>query len=206
MKIRLAFVFSILSLVHAHGAYAATLKLCSNEAGAIVARSKCKKNEKLVTLSGVVSSATEIVQQTAGQIGAAGETGPVGEVGPVGPTGTVGAQGPTGIMGSTGRKGLTSITPGPKGVLDFSACHKITSGPATSNGQVSLTASCNSQNEFLYEEDWSITGDRAFIQSLSRLSSNGINGETMPYAVSIATSLPAGGFYSLTVSAYCCPR
>ncbi len=195
MRSPIVLALLFLGLLHLNcTASAARQKLCSQQTGAIVARSKCKQGETIVTLAGLLSTTAEKFKQT---------TAPVGPVGVAGPAGSAG---PSGNAGPQGKTGLTSIVRGPRGKLDFSACHKIVSGPAFSSGELTLSANCNSQNEFLYDEELSLTGTGAFVQSFSRNSSNGANGEVMPYGILVTSTSVAATSYSLTVQALCCPR
>jgi hypothetical protein len=188
MKTKILVLIFFLGLIYPCITHASTQRLCKTATGVIFARKKCKKGESAYSLSEILSSATASINTTPGS---------VGPVGPMGPTGPVGSQ---------GRPGPASKIPGPKGILDFSACHTIVSGPASSSGQISLAANCDSVNEFLFDHEFSITGDRAFIQKISMTNSSGSNNETLPYGVFITANLTAPGDYSLLVKAFCCPR
>ena len=101
-----------------------TQYLCYPKKGTplIKVRSKCKSNERRLTIHGI-PGANGAVGQTgasgaAGQTGAAGPEGPAGQAGATGQTGatgetgSVGPAGPEGPAGQTGAAGVDGVTLG----------------------------------------------------------------------------------------------
>lgn len=97
--LRLTFGLSISALLSSMTVYAESkpkLKICvNNTTGAIVAKSKCSKVEKVLSLDTIKSSVATIK----------------GEAGPKGDTGAIGATGPKGEPGQAGVLGLGSTLP-----------------------------------------------------------------------------------------------
>ena len=165
--------------------------LCVAADGTVSARTKCKTGESVFSIASVATAVSANVAAPAG---------------PAGPAGSVGPTGPTGPRGATGPRGLTSIAIGPRGSIDFSACHRVVSGPASASSQITLAASCDSVNEFMFEDEWGFTGGPAFLQTISKSYSFGSNNEQLPYSLTITANVIAGQTYSLSVTAICCPR
>ena len=212
-KIRI-FIFAIILLVNFSSTevQAATKaqKICVNSAGAIAIKSKCKKNEKLLsalTLNQTIATS----QEAAGPIGIQGEAGPQGPTGPQGATGPIGnsPQGPQGIQGAKGFRGQ----------IDLSACrltseYYISNFPNENDAILYGEVSCNPNTEFLLEEESIVTpifnsdGTRVALQGRFSDIQN-VNGDIRVYKVGIFANrfLKVGkGYFDLRIRAVCCPR
>lgn len=165
--------------------------LCITSKGLIAARKKCKKTESKFQLSSV----TNLVKDNL-----------IAPSGPAGEAGGTGSRGHRGAPGAPGPIGLSNKVPGPRGLIDFSACHRVVSGAVTTSAQISIITSCDSESEFVFEDEWTISGGRGFIQNNSKLLSLGNNNENLPYAINITANSPTGDSYTLTVKVLCCPR
>jgi len=191
MKSRIIFTFVLICALSPQTALAADRLMCTTASGQIFARKKCASGESALTLSQLLSIGKSSVKPPVGPVGAAGLTGLDGE---------------KGQTGRTGPAGLPNFLAGPRGHIDYSACHRVVSGPAEMSGQVTLTATCDSVNEFLLTDEWSISGTGAFIHSISHSTVIGSNNERLPYNIAVTTAVTNGSDYMLVVKAFCCPR
>lgn len=199
--ITILLVVAFFAVSDAYAAKTKPRKVCISSSGELLVKSKCTEGETLL-------SAAKLNQFI---------NGSAKTVGPKGPEGIVGPQGPPGLQGDKGEQGQAG-SKGIKGLIDFSGCRMITAQgnnifiPA--NSGVFATATCDPENEFVFEDDVSqfifpgSEGSKIFIQG--RLTNtNTIVGDTREYEVTYYANrlVTVGqGMYILNVRVLCCPR
>ncbi len=188
-----------------NAAFAAkTAKVCVTDKGEIFVRSKCLKNEKILSapvLNSLISS----------DIAAAGAPGEQGVVGVTGIKGPIGPQGPLGPQGIAGIQGI-------KGLIDFSGCRQVAGGSSNillpSQTLVTTSVFCDPSFEFLLNDEFvtlpfgNSAGSKIFIQNRSTETQT-IAGDTKEYGVTYTSNRltsVGSGIYVLNIKGLCCPR
>lgn len=102
-------------------------KVCVASTGAITVRAKCRRGEKLASVSNLAVVGLNTI---------------TGAQGPQGPQGPAGVQG---VAGSTGPQGNQGVV-GPKGIINFASCYSKTGPLSLAGTTVTSGTSCNDIN------------------------------------------------------------
>lgn len=203
--IRITLFFTVFQLPIGLVSAEATTKpqvICSDSAGKLVMRTKCRSTERTFSVGMLPLEASSA---------AAGPTGPAG---PQGFQGVQGGKGPQGMTGATGPAGI-------KGVIDFSACRAANESLDTNfleeepRETLVGTVTCNSTTEFLFDYGFEIgtfpssVGTKAYLQAVQFTNSNGQDNNPLPYKVDLTVNQAVGAgtaYFFVDPSGICCPR
>lgn len=180
------------------------MNVCVTAAGTLVAKSKCGKKEKVVSLATITTQGVQGAQGAPGPAGPVGPQGVPGEVGPKGDPGEAGAVGAVGPQGPQGEKGEQ----GPKGDkgdgFDPRNCYTVReSVEVPAGGAESATANCFGED---YAQNWNFITEGAFAAPLINGFLRYPNGQYATGAtVTTSQAVGAPSSYTLYVVVSCCP-